>query len=484
MDSSLKDNLNATENDEEIRATVEYELMSKPRAVTLAVLLAFGNFYAGYCGGIFNPLAKPMLYNVYQLDPEKDKDKVAFLEGALNAFFSFGGMTGAFATGALANLMGRRNLLYLSELIALLNCLLYITKGIPFLLTARFISGVVSAMANIGFIIISELLPNRISGFGNTIGYIASTSAMLLGFATQNILSKDQMVDNWRYLLTATAIVSILRLIMLPFFLKTDTPKQAFLSGTNLNAYERVHSVMSTVYTPKDAHIAATEAMATFNKQAEESSVGIGSLFKAGNRMRLFSGCFLAFAQQICGINFFIYYSTAIFDSINKSGKTMTLVIGISNCLGGFIAMALVGRFGRKFNIVWSCLVQALSLAALLVGIEYSNILLLTASACVYITSFAVGLGGTYTAYLCEILPPSGVGLAVAIQWIFTAAIAFSVPILNRTFGQFPLLSFFAATCLILFFCLATWTIETKGKKEQQIIDKFRNNTLKPFDFS
>ena len=200
--------------------------------------------------------------------------------------------------------------------------------------------------------------------------------------------------------------------------------------------------------------------------------------------MRLFSGCFLAFAQQLCGINFFIYYSTAIFDSINGSGKTMTLVIGIANFLGGFIAMALVSRFGRKFNIVWACLLQAISLGVLLIGIQTKQFILLASAACVYITAFAIGLGGTYTAYLCEILPPSGVGLAVAIQWILTSAIAQGTPILNKTFGQFPLLSFFAAACIVLFFGLASWIIETKDKKEQQIIEKFRSSKFLPFDFS
>ena len=472
------------EDDSVITMNAEFELISRPRAIALAILLAFGNFYAGYCGAIFNPLAKPMLYNVYEMDADKDKDKIALLEGAFNAVFSVGAMTGAFATGSLADLLGRRPLLILSEVIALLTCLLYITKGIPYLLAARFISGVVAGMSNIGFIIISELLPNKISGIGNTAGYIASTTAMLLGFATQNILTNNQMVEYWCYLLSATAVISVLRLILFPIFLRTDTVKFQYLSSQKDEAYDRVLLVMSSVYTPKHADTAAKEAISTFNKQAEESSVGLSSLFRTENRMRLFSGCFLAFAQQLCGINFFIYYSTAIYDSINGSGKTMTLVIGIANFLSGFIAMALVGRFGRKFNIVWACLLQAISLGVLLIGIQTKQFILLASAACVYITAFAIGLGGTYTAYLCEILPLSGVGLAVAIQWILTAAIAQGTPILNKTFGQYPLLSFFAATCFVLFFGLASWIIETKDKKEQQIIEKFRSSKFLPFDFS
>ena len=235
------------EDDSVITMNAEFELISRPRAIALAILLAFGNFYAGYYGAIFNPLAKPMLYNIYEMDANKDKNKIALLEGAFNAVFSVGAMTGAFATGSLADLIGRRPLLILSEVIALLTCLLYITKGIPYLLAARFISGVVAGMSNIGFIIISELLPNKISGIGNTTGYIASTTAMLLGFATQNILTNDQMVEYWRYLLSATAVISILRLILFPIFLRTDTPKFQYFSSQQDEAYDRVLSVMSSV---------------------------------------------------------------------------------------------------------------------------------------------------------------------------------------------------------------------------------------------
>lgn len=162
----------------------------------------------------------------------------------------------------------------------------------------------------------------------------------------------------------------------------------------------------------------------------------------------------------------------------------MTLVIGLANFFGGFCAVYLIGKFGRKYNFVYGCLVQALSLAVLLGGMEINFFPLMAAAACVYIVAFAIGLGGSYAAYICEILPPAGVGVAMTIQWVLTAAIGMSVPTLGSWFGQIAILVFFTVFCLLLTIGLSVWTIETKGKSEKEVVDKFERGGLKFFDFS
>ena len=141
----------------------------------------------------------------------------------------------------------------------------------------------------------------------------------------------------------------------------------------------------------------------------------------------------------------------------------MTLVIGLSNFLGGFIAMALIGRKGRKFNFVWGSLVQSACLFLLVIGTKLKFFPLLAAAACGYIIAFAVGLGGSYSAYLCEILPPVGVGVAMTVQWVLTAMVGQFTPTISTWLGESAVLMIFGAVCFVLFVTLS-YIINRKGR--------------------
>lgn len=465
---------------------IEYQLRSMAGSRMLAILLAFGSFYNGYCSAIFNPMAKIILQRVYKFDPVADKAKIDSTTGLINAVFAIGAMVGVFSVGIVANKIGRRPLVYASEVVGMCVCVLYFIDSLEIMILARFISGIVAGMSSIGGIIISELLPNRISGFGNGCGYVIGTFAMLCGYATQNVMSEDTLFTYWKQIICITVVTSSARLIVLPMFLKSDTPKYIYNSTQSEDEiYNKIKACYKHIYSFDDVDKATFEAIKTFNQQKQEArKVGFAELFTPKFVKRTWAGCFLAFAQQICGINFFIFYSDRIFDKISGNGKAMTLVIGISNFTAGFLALDLIERLGRKFNFVFGSLIQAFSLAFLLIGIGLEIFAITAAAACIYIMSFAVGLGSSYGAYMNESLPPVGVGLAVAIQWIFTAMIGYLTPILDDQFGEINILTFFAGVCLILFFVLGKITIETKGKKEFQIDEKFAKGELKWFDFS
>ena len=72
--------------------------------------------------------------------------------------------------------------------------------------------------------------------------------------------------------------------------------------------------------------------------------------------------------QQLSGINFLIFFSTKIFNKLSGNGSTVTLVIAVSNILGGVIGSYTVGSFGRKVNMTMGSIVSAISFGALSIG--------------------------------------------------------------------------------------------------------------------
>ncbi len=450
----------------------------------LATFLALGGFYHGFCVSIFNPLAGPLLTHVLGIDKAEQPEKFDYYNGAFYAVFSVGAMAGVFSVGALSNRFGRVPLMFFGEVLALGNAFLYLVRDVRVIIGARFVSGVISGINPIAGIVLSELVGKSAAAVGNAFAYFIFTAAVFAGFVTQNVLSKQQMVDHYRELLMATSVISFARICVLTPLIKTDTPKFLYLSSPFKEEAEfLIRRCYSTIYKEEEVEALTREAMETFKMQGETNKVSVKALFSSNFRLRLFSGCFLAFGQQCCGISFIIFFSTKVFDEISGNGKTITLVVGVANMAGAALSMYLIGKCGRKFDIVWGCFVQTVCLFGLLVGIEYKLDWLMVIATAGYILGFAAGIGGTYIAYLTEILPPSGVGIAMSLQWVLTAAIGQFTPRLSTIFGPKAVLLGFAVTCFLLFLGTSVFLIETKGKSQQEVMIQFEKGDLRFFDF-
>ena len=464
--------------------TNSLELRSPAVTTVTALLLAASRFYEGYCVAIFNPLTDTLLIDVFQFDPKRDLHTIDLYQGAFYALFAVGAVLGVASVGLLSNRFGRVPLLFLGEALSLANSFLYLVKNVQVIIAARFLSGLVAGMAQVAGIILAELLPKRIGGYGNALGYVILTTGMLTAYTTQNFMTKSLIVEYYKELLIATSSVSFIRVIILMVLLRTDTPRFLYISSPVKHvAHGKIKQCYSHIYAEHDLDAATEKCVEYFEGQGERNKVAFAQLFSKHLRIRLLSGCFLAFGHQCCGINFLVFYSTKIFDDLSGSGKSITLVIGVANFLGAILSTYLIGKLGRKFDIVWGCLMQTICLFTLLLGIELQSSWLMAVSTSGYILGFAVGFGGSYTAYLCEILPPIGVSTAMTLQWILTAAVGQFCPKLSTAYGAKAVLFGFALTSLVLFFGTSLLLIETRAKTEKEVIEQFEHGHLRFFDF-
>ena len=278
-------------------------------------------------------------------------------------------------------------------------------------------------------------------------------------------------------------VIQILKMILMPFYLRSDTPKYIYQNlEDKTQAKEQILKGFSFIYDEKDVESVANDAINFYEQQESKGTVGFSSLFSGSLRTRVISGVYLTFAQQISGINFLIFYSNDLFKSSGKD-KEMTIVVGMSNFIGSFIALYAIGKFGRKFNIVWGVLMQCVGFILLYVGYSQNEFWIQALSVVIYIVFFAIGLGGSLMAYLSEILPPAGISIALAVQWLVTALIGQFLLTLVNAVGATTMIIFFASACLFFFFTLDYLMIETKGKNEDTITRQFENKTYKFLDF-
>ncbi len=450
------------------------------RNFALGISLIFGNFWFGYGVGVLNPIGDIMLKKVYNIESETERNTQS---GYLNNFFALGALAGVLLAGNLSDIIGRRPVLYLTHLIAIgCGCLLLV-ENLTVLKFARALAGCVAGLYSVGSVILAELLPNSVAGSANAFGYSFLTFAILLAYLIPYFFNEQQIIDHCNFLLAFPIFIPIVGLLVTPMLLRSDTPKFIYnRSVDKLEARADIVNAYSHIYSSESVENVVNDAMANFEAIDTQGKVTFNTLMSKRMSLRLLSGIFVAFAQQVSGINFLIFYSTKLFKESGKD-KEMTLVIGLANFFGSFIALAAISRLGRKFNIVFGTLGQGIGFLLLFIGFQSKAFWILAIAVITYMLTFAIGLGGSQMAYTSEILPPLGVSIALAVQWIMTALIGQYMLSLVDAFGETTMILFFSIACFAFFFIGDYVMIETKNKTEDQIAREFENHQYRFLNF-
>ena len=234
------------------------------------------------------------------------------------------------------------------------------------------------------------------------------------------------------------------------------------------------------IYHPDDVDEVVQEQASFMVKEKYDgrATVTFRHLFSTQYRRQLASGCFVMMASQLSGINFFLFYSTGIFDSIANNGKLMTLIVGISNIGGALLATPMIYKLGRKMNMLIGTSLQSLGMMMLAIGVDTLNVPLLIISTIIYMAGYSIGLGGTITTYTSEILPPNGVALAFSFLTCLDMLTGMLLPLLAVWVGPMALIVFFSIFNFVAVLTMWLTCVETKDKDFQEICDEFNQSWI------
>ena len=125
--------------------------------------LSLGGAGFGYYSVIFNPMSTPLFEGVYKFSSKEATD----IKGNVNMLFSWGAMLSVLFCGKIADTIGRRRLIILYDILAVIVSLLYSIQNLHVLYAIRMVTGfVVAGEAAITSIVMTEMLPKRISAVG------------------------------------------------------------------------------------------------------------------------------------------------------------------------------------------------------------------------------------------------------------------------------------------------------------------------------
>ncbi|WP_222983144.1 sugar porter family MFS transporter [Flagellimonas meishanensis] len=206
-------------------------------------------------------------------------------------------------------------------------------------------------------------------------------------------------------------------------------------------------------------------------------------LFSGKFNKPLLLAFFIAFFNQLSGINFVLYYAPEILERAGLASEESlfsSISIGVINLIFTFVGISLIDKLGRKQLMYIGSVGYILSLA--MVGWSFysgaSSVLLLI-FILIFIASHAIGQGAVIWVFISEIFPNKvrsyGQSWGTGTHWVFAALITLLTPtFLDAEIGIFkenpwPIFIFFAFMMVLQLLWVIFAMPETKGKSLEEL---------------
>ena len=361
-----------------------------------------------------------------------------------------GAIAGAVFAGKVADRVGRRDVIMVTSAVFTTGAFVgALAPSIEVLFVGRLVVGVaIGAICVVSPVYIAEIAPKARRGGLICIFQLMITVGILAGFLVNQAIGGSP--DSWRWVLVAGAVPGLM------------------LSGLALFLVESPVWLANKGDQP--AARAALDRLGRRGSEYDITSIGhqdggpgeLASVVSLAGRTALFICVGLFFVQQFVGINAVIYYTTANMGELTELlhlGRLDTpgVPIALLNVLATLVPLFLVDRIGRRPLLIASLVgiiagLAAMAGSAVLDPSSGAAHILSLAGPCVFIASFAIGLGPISWIVASEILPISARGLAmsgvVASQFFFDSLASPTGQLLNGGWSRPALLVVYAGVAL------------------------------------
>ncbi|HEV2620979.1 MAG TPA: sugar porter family MFS transporter [Frateuria sp.] len=383
-----------------------------------------------------------------------------------------GAAVGALGAGWMSLHLGRKRSLILGAVLFVVGSLLSGLAWSPAtLIAARVVLGLAIGLATFAApLYLAEVAPERIRGAMISTYQLMITIGILVAFLSDTALS---YTGSWRWMLGVIAIpgaLFLLGVLMLP-----DSPRWLMMRGRREEALDVLHRLRA------DANVVAREA-ADIEEQLKSPQRGWHMFLENRNfRRSVGLGVLLQLMQQFTGMNVVMYYAPRIFQTMGYDTAAQmwfTALVGLTNVLATFIAIALIDRLGRKPILYAGFAVMAIGLGVVGTmmhgGIaSHAAQIFTVVMLLVFIVGFAMSAGPLVWTLCSEIQPLKGrdfgIGCSTVTNWVGNMIVGFTFLSLLNGIGNAATFWLYAALNLV-FLGLTLWLVpETKGVTLEQI---------------
>ena len=446
----------------------------------LSVLACVGGFLFGYDTAVIGSV---LVFLPYHLG--------SFATGYLVAGASLGAAVGALAAGPLTDRYGRKSLLMADAAIYALGAILSaLTINAGMLLAARTLIGLaVGADSAIATAYIAEFAPagkrgqlSIVQQWMITVGILVSYLIALLVF---KVAPKSAFGADWRIILGLGAVPAVLALVLRARM--PESPRWLMLQGRFADTRKAL-GLLGIEVTEDQVKRTAEHLAAAETKERKQHK----SQWTPGVKRALVVVCVFFVFQQITGINIPFYYGpqllTGLFQGSTPgalaaaiAGLQAAALLGTVNVVATYFGFRYIDKVGRRPLALGGYAGMAVFMVIAALGVAFltgtPKITLVLVGFSFFITSFAIGVGGTGWLIQGEVFPTSVRGRAAAIaasvDWLANFAIIEIFPALNTAIGLAWVMVLFAGLAVVGIWFVYRYLPETKELTVEEVVNVF-----------
>jgi SP family arabinose:H+ symporter-like MFS transporter len=406
--------------------------------------------------------AEKTIQSLWGLSPE--------LHGVAMASALYGTVVGSLIGGWPTDRFGRKaTLLWIGVLYFVGAVGSALATNVSLFIIARVIGGLGIGISTVAApLYISEIAPPKYRGRLAGMFQFNIVFGILIAFVSNALLAG--VGDNaWRWMLGVAAFPSFLYAVFcfgLPesprWLLSKRGDRQA-----GINVLQRIQPEASS---------------AQINSQADEISAastekGSSEHFWTSRlRKPILLAIFIAFFNQLSGINAVLYFAPRIFELTGLGAKAALLQsigIGVTNLIFTFVGLWLIDRLGRRTLLFIGSFGYIASLGLVAWAFFSSHLSIVPICIFAFIAAHGIGQGTVIWVFISEIFPnrqrAEGQTLGSSTHWIFAALLTTFFPKMVTAFPPGYVFSFFAGMMILQLFWVRLWVPETKGVPLEQI---------------
>ncbi|KAK9779625.1 putative Major facilitator superfamily (MFS) profile domain-containing protein [Seiridium cardinale] len=463
------------------------------RSLCMGALVSMGGLIFGYdTGQISGFLEMPdFLRRFGELQP--DGQTYAFSNvrsGLVVGLLSIGTLIGALVAAPIADRIGRRISICLWCIVVSVGFIIQVASMTAWeqIMVGRLVAGFgVGALSLLVPMYQSETAPPWIRGALVCTYQLFITLGIFLAacFNYGTYTHQQNNSASWRIVIGLGWLWTlILGIGMLAF---SETPRFDYRRGR----IEEAKKTLMRVYGAPANHYAIHVQMEEIRTKLQAETVDEGGPIKGmlnmfrGPRMsyRIVIGMLLQMFQQLTGANYFFYYGTTIFKSVQISSFVTQMILNGINFGVTFIGLYLVEHYGRRKSLItgsiWMfiCFMIFASIGHFLLDLDTPTNtptagIVLIVFACLFILGYATTWGPMVWTLIAEIYPSryraKAMALATASNWIWNFLIAFFTPFITSAI-DFRYGYVFAACNLVGGALVYFFVLEGQGRTLEEI---------------
>ncbi len=380
-----------------------------------------------------------------------------------------GAIIGAFGSGILSDMYGRRSVLIVVALFfAVSSAFTALATSSLIFVTARVFGGLaVGAASVLSPMYVAEVAPPKNRGMLVAIYQLAIVLGILCSFIINYGLHNIE--NNWRWMFATGILPSVLFFIGL-FFIP-ESPRWLFKAGREAESL----NVLTRIGGEELAKFEINEISDSLKRDV--SSVKTSELFKPSSRKVMMIGFILAVLVQVSGINTIVDYAPKILLAAGveiNNALLQTSLVGLINFIFTFVAIIFIDKAGRRtlYLIGSAGMVITLVMLAISFYLKMEGIFTLI---CIlaFIAFFASCIGPVFWTLVSEIFPnrirAKALAFASFTQWIFNFFVVLLFPHFLASLGGAKTFIFLAVMSLLQWLFTYMYVPETKGKSLEEI---------------